>query len=642
MIRKEIRDLIVTQALDEISFARQYKNGKVTNWQKNEAMYNGVKEKVVDVRANVNLNRMQEFVHTFLSKIDNSLTFKFSHRKTSQVTRVKRLNALKVYDQQKDFWDLKDIVGKKQAIIYGRAIYSYFADSVDGYKAHLENVDVYDFLIDPSGGGIDMESAMYMGRYGVVKTTSELKEGIKSGIYLKYDTNNLISGSGNSTESTQEQTNKQSRTYDTGVTNAQKEIGNKDKFKFWEWYTTYEGERYYLLLSEAGATAIRVEKLTDVFESGMFPFWSWACYPDLTEFWVISPADYVREMFMAQSVSINQMLDNAEQINRPQRVVDVTMVEDLASLKYRRDGYIKSKGDVTKAVKELPTASINTPIEVFNILETIQEKSSGITAASKGVAEEDKVGIYEGNQANTADRFGLINKAYAFGYQVFARLYEAGVKEHLTKKVAVDILGANGVEIEEISRKDIFWKGDSFNVLVESSNAELALSMAEKKLKLGFLSANAMNPIQNQKKAYEASASINGFTEEEIRQLMDTQEFGDADLMSEAERDIEMILDGKSIAINRKANLAYKQRFVDYVLDNTENITDVQYNALENYISQLQPIIEKNLVTALADQQLKQAITAEPAPMQVGNTPTAPPQDMGVINNQDNITNAQI
>lgn len=645
MISKTIRDEILTQALTEIQFARQYKNSKTYNWQENERLYYGKKVKAADMRANVDLSRMQEFVHTFLSKIDNSLSFKFSHRKVSQITRVKRLNALKMYDAQRNWWDLKDLVGKKQSIIYGRAIFAYSADSYDGYKPHLENVDVYDFLVDPSGGGIDLENAMYMGRYGVVKTTSDLKEGVKSGLYLKYEANNLINGTGNSTDSTQEETNKQTRTRSVNVTNTQKEIGNPDKYKFWEWYTTFEGERYYLLMSETGSTAIRVEKLTDIFESGLFPFWAWACYPDLTEFWVPSPCDYVREIFMAQAISINQMLDNAEQINKPQRVVDVTMVEDLASLKYRRDGIIKSKGDVTRAVKELPIQSINTPIEVFNILEGIQEKSSGLTAASKGIADEDKVGIYEGNQANTADRFGLINKAYAFGYKSFATLYEAGVKEHLTKKIAVDILGPDGVEIEEVSRKDIFWKGDTFNVLVESSNAELALSEMDKRLKLGFLAANQMNPIQNPKKAYETSATINGFTEEEIRQLMDTQEFGDADLMSEAERDIEMILEGDKIEVNRKANIAYKQRFVDYVLDNTEDIDKVQFSALNSYIAQLQPVIEKNLVTSLVDMQLKAAmaggVSNAGAPNEAfasGGTGSMPPMPTGLPNNNiDNV-----
>lgn len=637
MIKKEIRDKIVSQALEEITFARQYKQGKTRSWQKNEDLYYGKKVKLEEARANVDLNRMQEFVHTFLSKIDNSLVFKFTNRKVSQIARVKRLNSLRVFDANRDFWDLKDIVGKKQAVIYGRTIYSYFADSENGYTPHLENVDVYDFLIDPSCGGVDIERAMYMGRYGVIKSGSQLKQGVKDGIYLKYDTQNLLGSVGNADEPSQEETNKASRTYDTNVYTSQKEMSRKDKFKFWEWYTTYDGERYYLLLSETGATAVRVEKLTDVFKSDLYPFWTWAPYPDLTEFWPPSPADYVREVFMAQAVSINQMLDNAEQINKPQKIVDVTLVEDMASLKYRKDGYIKSKGDVNKALSTIQVPSINTPIEVFNILESIQEKSSGITAASKGVAEEDKVGIYEGNQANTADRFGLINKAYSFGYQRFARLWEEGVREHLTKKIAVDILGPNGIDIEEVSKKDIFWKGDSFGVIVESSNAELALSMSDKKMKLAFIQANALNPIQNPKKAYEAEATINNFTEEEIRQLMDTNEFGDADLMSEAERDIEMIMDGQVIDVNRKANLAYKQRFVDYVLDNGDDIDEVQFNALNDYIAQLQPVIDQNLISSLAEQQLKQTIQNPQVPMgspPMGAGPTTGP-DLSLTTGQN-------
>ena len=73
----------------------------------------------------------------------------------------------------------------------------------------------------------------------------------------------------------------------------------------------------------------------------MWPFWTYAPYPDLTEFWTPSPADYVRELIMAQAVSINQMLDNAERVNKPQRIVDVGAIQNLAELKYRRDGYIK-------------------------------------------------------------------------------------------------------------------------------------------------------------------------------------------------------------------------------------------------------------------------------------------------------------
>jgi len=609
VISFEKRQLIIRQALKEIEFAREYKQGKVSNWKINEDLYYSRKINQSSARANVDLGQMSSFVHTLLSKIDNPLIFKFIKRKESQLKRVKYLNALRASDQELNSWDIKDIAGKKQAIIYGRSIYSYSAESPDGvYKSNLEPIDVYDFLIDPSAGGLDLESAFYLGSYGVVKSRHELKQGIKDKIYLKTETNILLEGAGNSDEMSQEQVNKQNRTYDTNVWKQNKEIGDVNKYKFWEWFTTYEGERFYLLLQEDGATAVRVEPLKDIFESDLYPFWSWAAFPDLTEFWTPSFCDYVREIFMAQATSINQMLDNAEQIIKPTKLVNVSAVKNLAELKYRRDGYIKVNKDIdlNQAVQTLMTPSINTPIEVFTLLDSIQEKASGVTAGAKGMSDEDKVGIYEGNQANSADRFGFLNKSYSFGYKRFAKLYEHGVREHLVKKTAIDILGPNGVEMFDVSRRDIFRKDDKFGTMVESSNAESTLSEVEKRTKIAFLNSQAVNPIQNQQKAYELQATIAGFEEDTIKQLLDVSEYGSAELMSEAERDIEAILDGEKIAPNQSATTTYKQRFVDYMQDNEEHITGDQLQDLSKYLVGLDEIIMRNMVKQANDLLFKQ------------------------------------
>lgn len=611
MLKKDLRDAITAQALQEIEFARQYKQGKVGNWKTNEDLYYGRKRKSQDSRANVDLGQMSSFVHTILSKIDNSLVFKFTKRKDSQIKRVEMLNRLRAIDADRDHWDIKDLAGKKQAVIYGRAIYSYSAESVDGYKPHLENVDVYDFLIDPSAGGINLENAMYMGRYGVVKQKHEIKKGIKKGVYLRTEGNELLDGQGNSTEITQEETNKQNRTFSQNVWNSQKEIGNPDKYIFWEWYTTYKGKRYYLLLSETGAKAIRIEPLKNIFESNLFPFWSWAAFLDLTEFWTPSYCDYVREIFMAQAVSINQMLDNAEQINKPMRVVNVGAFENLAELvKYRKNGIIKVKSNFNadQAYQTISTPSIKTPIDVFGLLESIQEKASGVTAGAKGVADEDKVGIYEGNQANAADRFGLLNKTYSFGYKCFGRLWECGVKEHLVKRIAIDIMGPDGLEIKEIRRSDLFRKGDDYGINIESSNAEMTMSTFSKRAKIAFLNSQATNDVQNPKKAYEMQAAIAGFNEEEIRQLMDKTEFGDAGLMSEAERDIEDILDGKNISPNQAATTAYKQRFVDYMIEHQEDLDDDDFARLSNYAASLDNIIARNMIRMANDKLMRQQL----------------------------------
>lgn len=601
-IRKETRTKIVAQVLEEIPHARRYKQGKVANWQKNEDLYYGKKTPTKESRANVDLGQMQEHVHTLLSKIDSPLTFKFTKRKEAQAARVERLNSVKDFDADRDYWDIKDIAGKKQCILYGRAIYSYAASSDNGYQPHLENVDIYDFLIDPDAGGVDLERARYMGRYGVIKDINDM---LKNKSYIQDEVKQLAEGYGNSTEVTQEETNKNNRVYANEHDKAQKDLTTKDKFVFWEWYTTYNGERYYVLITESGGRAIKVCKLSDIFKSELWPFWSFSAYPDLTEFWTPSPCDYVREIIMAQAVSINQMLDNAERVNRPMKIIDTSAIQNLAELKYRKDGYVKvNPGTSQNSVKIMETPSIETPLRVFDTLEGIKAAASGVTAGAKGVEDTDgRATIYEGNQANVADRFGLFNKSYSFGYKRFAQLWEHGVREHLTKKMAVDIIGPEGIKVQDISRRDIFRKNDEFAVMTEQSNAELALSEQKKRGLGAYYSALlGLQGVVNIQTVVERLGHVAGEDKDVIRQLLDVDNHGNAHIMSEAERDIEAIVDGQSIKPNRLANAAYKQRFVYYLQDNEENMDlDTQERMLQ-YIESLGPVIVANTTRAAQDQ----------------------------------------
>lgn len=628
MINKQTIDKIAAQSINEIDIARTYKNGKVKSWQSNESMYYGVKETSEDSRANISLGRMQEFVHTLLSKIDNPLVFKFTKRKPSQLSRVELLNSLRRFDADRNFWDLKDIVGKKQGIIYGRAIYAYYASSDKGtYESNLENVDVYDFLIDPSCGGIDIENAFFMGRWGVVKTIKQLKDGVKNKIYNKEAVSRLIESGGNSTEENQEETNKRSRSYDQ-ETIGDKENNNHNKFKLWEWFTTFEGERYYILMDNSGQW-IRCEKLSDMFSCNTWPFWTWAAFPDLTEFWTPSYCDYARDLFLAQDASIGQMLDNADAINKPMRAVDVSAIDDVTKLKYRKDGIIPVKKgvDINRAYQTIITPSINTPIQVFEILEGIQEKASGVTAQAKGTSDEKgKVGIYQGNEAAIADRFGLLNKSYSFGYKRFAKLYENGVKDHLIKKIAIEILGPNGVEVKQISKRDLYKKGDEYGITVEASNAEMMASKQDRNEKLAFLASEANNPMINKKKSFEMRALISGLSEEDVRQLLDTNSYGNEKLISEADRDLESLLMGEVIEINDAANNQYKQRMVDYLRDHKEDINDRQFFAISAYIDSLEDVIFRNEARKLVNEQSQEMLNPELNPLNINQPQPEMPQ----------------
>src|ERR1017187_1713145 len=98
LVSKSIKDKVVTQSLKEIIFDRQYKQARILPWKKNENMYYGKKMHTDDSRANVELGKMQGFVHTILSKIDNPLLFKYKHMKESDMRKAKLMNSLRERD----------------------------------------------------------------------------------------------------------------------------------------------------------------------------------------------------------------------------------------------------------------------------------------------------------------------------------------------------------------------------------------------------------------------------------------------------------------------------------------------------------------------------------------------------------------
>jgi hypothetical protein len=609
------KENIVAQVIKELAFARRYKQGKIANWQRNEMMYYGKKQVALESRANVDLARMQEHVHTILSKIDDPLVFKFSKRKASQLKKVERLNALRSWDSQRDFWDIKDIVGKKQALIYGRAAYVYYADSVDGYRPHLENIDIYDLLVDPSGGGVDVEQMLFWGRYGILKSKEELvaMKDDETDAFMKESLQALIDGSGNNTESTQEETNKWTRMYGQN-TIGKKELQSDEKYKFWQWFTTYKGTRYVVTFQSSAGRAIAIEPLNELFASNLWPLWTYAAFMDMTEFWTPSYCDYVREIFQVQNVNINQMLDNAEAINKPMKVVNVGMIENLAELKYRRDGIIKTRGDfdANKVIQPIVTPQIDTPIKVFQILDAIQEKATGVTPGDKGAEDtRGKVAIYQGNQEATRGRYNLFNRSYSFGYDRFAMLWQWGVKEHLIKKVAVDLIGPDGIETEEIKRNDIFKKTDNicscFRVKVESANQTKNEYIDRQNAKVAMLEKQMADELQlpetkrvmNYKKAFEIKAKTVGFNEDEVKELLDLSEYADEELMAEAAEDIESILEGEKLKPNPAANNAYKQKFVDFMRDHGDDMDPPIAKAMIAYVRSLDQVIYKNMASDL-------------------------------------------
>jgi hypothetical protein len=106
MLNFNTRQAITNQALNEISFARNAKSPLLPKWERNDAMYLGVKKQLEGMgRSNINLNESQSFVQTFLSKINTPYNFKFEKGEEADLETAKVYNAIKDKDQKTGNWN---------------------------------------------------------------------------------------------------------------------------------------------------------------------------------------------------------------------------------------------------------------------------------------------------------------------------------------------------------------------------------------------------------------------------------------------------------------------------------------------------------------------------------------------------------
>lgn len=609
------RDELAKQALKEIDFSYRYKKSRMTSWNKNEDMmnpdkavasvispYGGTVTNQADTRAQVPLYKMHGYVHTILSKIDSPLTFKYVKGETADLKKSKLMNSIKDKDSKIGRWNFKDIMGKRDAAIYGRAIYLYMSKNDKGqYKSLLNLVDPKDFLIDPDVGGLcteeedgsGVEKAAYLGWWNTKITRAQLTKGTKDGIYYKKVVEDLLDGGTNTKTKTNQDQDKDNRKPSGAPRERYK---NENQFIFYTWITTDEDdERYYLVLTPSG-DCIRCEPWKEIRKSGKYPIWTWAAFPDPREFWTPSYCDFARGIFQAQEKSINQSLDNSEQINRPQTAVNVDYVRNLAQVRYRKDGYIEIEGnvDVNRVLQTRQTPPIEGPFKVYDKLESIVEAESGVTADVKGTSEEDTLGIYEGNLMQAGDRFGLLNKSYAEGYYRFAVLHKEGVMQDMKKKTAVQILGPMGLEIEMVTARDLKPFQNDYDILVESSIAEAQSNLADSKNKLTFLGAYKGDQTINQKVLFETQATIAGVDDDTIKRLLDTNDYDAIEVVAQADEAFQIIIGGDTPPLYKDANTAFLQRLHDLSDKYDHELSSEQHDQVFSYIDKITPIVEKN------------------------------------------------
>lgn len=584
-----------------------FKKNRIKTWQEIENMYSLKAKPALAGRFNVPLPIMSGFIHTLMSKIDDAPVIQYTHTEEADIQKAAKVTASWEVDKNRvdvASWAQIDRGVKRLACFSGRGIYKYFADRVDGqYKSHLNWVDYYDFLIDPTTGAI-LENAMYCGQDSIWRSKWQLEAGAVYGVYDKAMVTKLLATEAGTKETDKDEEEKKNNRYTIlglDPNAVQFILPGQEKYKLVEWFTTYKGKRWYVLFNFEYKLGVNIVPLEKKFASKLYPFSSFAVYEDPANFWSQSPSEEMIPVVDAIQTLVSQVFENRQKRNWGQRAYDPAIFTDPAQLEYRPDGLVIAKAfekgkRIQDGIFEFKTENIEGTIDLISFFDSFVGQKTGVTPGSQGVSERDKkVGIFFGELQEVQDRLGLINKSYSDCWNQLGLRYLHGLKENMTEDMLVKMIGEKGVEWLKLTKEDLKPSNESdkdFDITIKSGSASAEQSAMEMKMRAEARMRVAKSGVVSIKWLTEQDLLDAGYQPEEVKIAMDIENEGSREIISEAAKENQQMYNGEEVELNRGATTAHIQKHINFAYE--KDLTEEVRNKVLQHIEGEIPIAQKN------------------------------------------------
>lgn len=570
-MEQEKKDLLIAQCVKEYTHALEYRRKRETRWRLVDEFYFGKKRPSIVTQANIHVPIVQGAVETFISKVDDPPYIMYQPQRPQDQRAASLVNASKDLDYENNEWELIDIGGKKIGAKYGRTIYKKYATNEGGFKDCFYIVDVLDYGIDPMAGGADpMRYAKYMFHDNIVKSIYELQDPMYDQEAVVMLAFYLTTDSAVDNKYMSRQQRRQNLNLSEAVLTSEKSI------KLTEHYTTFEGERYKVLLSIDFGEAVLIQKLDELCLDAEWPFATWAIYPDPLEFWTPGIGELMLESNMVQNTLQSQMLDNITNRNYGMMAYDMKKVANRNDLKYRPNGRIGTNGDPKEAVQAIVPPDISPAIQYYNQYSAVMDAETGVNKNAKGAPNTKRMSATEfaGLIEQTADRFFAANRTYKACMKRVAMLYYKGLLKHLDKSRAIAVAGADGgVQWVKMTKTDITTEAN-FSIKVQTGALAENQNQLERERKLAFVKANRENQRVNQRMLDEAEALASGFSTQDLPRLLNPEMEGEWDVIADAYAENEELL-RRDAEPNRGATIGHVQIHMNFAKRAPE-LTDKQ------------------------------------------------------------------
>ena len=624
---ESIADRAIPVAIKQIETSTAFKRPRLQDIKKNEDQYYGRVKKPLKGRFNIPVPIMPGFVDTLVAKVDERVVIKFGHNEEADYKGAIRVSAMWRVDSspQKGNWDRTDRGEKKLAALSGVGISRIWSESDPHYRNYYQVVDYNDFHAEPLGGQ-DLEKHLFKGQNNIIKTEWDIREAAKKEYYSKKQVAKLLHARANkdykkNTDIVQDRFN---RFKAMGLDVESNRYVGQDTFNLAEWDMMFEGERYHVIFDYETGIWLRfvpwIKSFPTKEEEDQLSIWTtWHTHEDPTLFWSKAPADDMRPIADMIRILANQELENRARRNAGMRAYDPSVFKDPSQFKWQPEGLVEGDSSVkelSQGIYEFKTPELVGTINLIEWLDQMAGRKTGITTGAQGEAETDKVGINVMNLQQTADRLGLINKAYSEAQIMKGLKWFRGLREHMPEGFAVKVLGDKGYGWEEIVKDDVNPIRD-FDVIISGGNAELEASELKKKNKkeglMIVLKDPALRATLNPRYAAQETLLTSDWDEEEVKNLQDVNNFGDREILSEAARENQKIMAGVMVKPNVGATSRHVKKHIEFMLD--KELSGKALNLMRQHIEAEMPFVIENMA------RLGQELGRQVSPMVQGGTP---------------------
>jgi hypothetical protein len=588
----ELKDKIAHVAVRQLETSETYRQPRLKEIRENEDMVAGVVKPALQGRYNVPFDGViaSGFVETMVAQNNKTPVIKFKDTKGSNLQSVMKIQAMWESDMgvTKQNWAKKDRLSKRLAAVANIGIFEYYASSDPKYKGTLHNIDHYDFHCEPNGGS-DIEDHVFKGVYNQYRTKEKIIELGKTGYYDANQVNTLLRSYTTPDYKFNEDMhrNKIERMNSLGLDVESNNYIGTQVFNTARWVTQYEGEQWYMEFDYRSGIWLKCELLKDVFESEVSPWVVWTPVEHAFTLWTPGLFDQIKPVAEAIRINLNEVLNNNRKRNWDMKAVDTTMFPDLSQLNWRQDGIVQAKVPMGQSIQNgiyhFQTPEISGALNLNQYLNDFLGINTGISDQTKGESSQDTLGIAKINELQVSKRMKLIGDSYTEAYARLAYRWDWGLYEHLTTGMAVKTIGADGAQMESIMKEDV---DPDYDVEVITSHDDQVESEQKKAMKAQAMERISVNPIAmqaiNPKWYVEQELLIGGWSQEEVRLAMDTQNDATDEVLSIADKNIERIMAGKEPKEARNATTGYLQRIHTFMQDN-EQLTPEQLVALQTH-----------------------------------------------------------